>query len=177
MSLFIPTAPKYLFIFVIGIISFTINAQEVKWLSWEEAVKLAETDTNPKKTFVDVYTDWCGWCKKMDKETFQNKEVANYMSKAFYMVKMDGEGKENIEHQGKTYKFIASGRRGYHELPAMLMQGKINYPTTVFLDEKQKMLSPIPGYQKPISFLKIAKFFGDNIYKEKDWETYNSENR
>ena len=177
MSLFIPTAPKYLFFFVIGIISFTINAQEVKWLSWEKAIKLAETDTNPKKIFVDVYTDWCGWCKKMDKETFQNKEVATYMSEKFYMVKMDGEGKEPIEYQGKTYKFIDSGRRGYHELAAALLQGKMSYPTVIFLDEKQKRLLQVPGYKRAMSFLKTAKFFGDNIYKEKDLKTYNSENR
>ncbi|MBT8210292.1 MAG: thioredoxin domain-containing protein, partial [Eudoraea sp.] len=69
-----------------------ILAQEVQWLTWEEATNLATTEENPKKIFVDVYTDWCGWCKKMDKDTFQNAEVAAYMSKNFYMVKLDGEG-------------------------------------------------------------------------------------
>jgi len=147
-------------------------AQEVTWLTWEEAAKLSATDKNPKKVFIDVYTDWCGWCKKMDKDTFQNPEVAAYMAENYYMVKMDGEGKEPIEFKGKTYKFVPSGRKGYHELAAALMQGRLSYPTTIFLDEELNMLSPVPGYQKPKPFLNIARYFGDNIYKEKDWNAY-----
>lgn len=152
-------------------------AQEVTWISWEEAVKLAETEKNPKKIFVDIYTDWCGWCKKMDKDTFQDPKVAEYMSRNYYMVKLDGEGKDSIEFRGRTFKFVASGRSGYHEFAAALMQGKMSYPTTVFLDEKINMLSPVPGYQKPGPFLKIAKYFGDDIHKEKDWVTYDAESK
>lgn len=147
-------------------------AQSVNWLSWEEAIQLASTDKKPKKIFVDVYTDWCGWCKKMDKDTFQDPKVAEYMSKNYYMVKLDGEGKAPIVYKGQTFKYVASGRSGYHEFAAALMQGKLSYPTTIFLDEKANMLSPVPGYQKPEPFLKIAKYFGDDIHKEKDWQAY-----
>ncbi|MFS4416761.1 thioredoxin family protein [Maribacter sp. 2307ULW6-5] len=149
-----------------------LPAQEVQWLSFEEAVALADTEENPKKVFIDVYTDWCGWCKKMDKDTFQNAEVAQYMQEKFYMVKLDGEGKEPIEFKGQTFKFVPSGRKGYHELAAALMQNRLSYPTTIFLDEEMNMLSPVPGYQKPEPFLNIARYFGDDIYKEKDWKTY-----
>lgn len=160
------------FLFVFMLFTTVITAQEVTWLTWEEAAKRVETDKNPKKVFIDVYTDWCGWCKKMDKDTFQNPEVAAYMAEHFYMVKMDGEGKEPIEFKGKTYTFIPSGRNGYHEFAATLMQGRMSYPTTIFLDEELNMLSPVPGYQKPKPFLNIARYFGDNIYKEKDWKNY-----
>ncbi|ASV29101.1 thioredoxin family protein [Maribacter cobaltidurans] len=163
---------KSITLFAFLFLAFQINAQEVKWLSWNEAAELAATDKNPKKVFIDVYTDWCGWCKKMDKDTFQNPEVAAYMSENFYMVKLDGEGKEPIEFKGKTYKFVPSGRKGYHELAAALMQGRLSYPTTIFLDQEFNMLSPVPGYQKPEPFLNIARYFGDDIYKEKDWKTY-----
>lgn len=170
-------SPKFFLFFLLGLTVMATSAQQVEWLSWEEAVAKAESDANPKKIFIDVYTDWCGWCKKMDKDTFQNAEVAAYMSQNFYMVKLDGEGKEPIEYRGKTFKFVPSGRRGYHEFAAALMQGRMSYPTVIFLDEKQQMLSPVPGYQKPDPFLKIAKYFGDNIYKEKDWKTYDAESK
>ena len=164
----------YNFLLVVTLLtcSNALFAQEVKWLTWDEAAKLSATDKNPKKVFIDVYTDWCGWCKKMDKDTFQNPEVAAYMAENYYMVKMDGEGKEPIEFKGKTYKFVPSGRNGYHEFAAALMQGRMSYPTTIFLDEELNMLSPLPGYQKPEPFLNIARYFGEDIYKEKDWDAY-----
>jgi thioredoxin-related protein len=146
-------------------------------MSWEEAVQRASTEAQPKKIFIDVYTDWCGWCKKMDKDTFQDAEVAAYMKENFYMVKLDAEQQEPIEFRGKTYKFVPSGRRGYHELAAALLQGKLSYPTVVFLDEDLKMLSPVPGYQKPDAFLKIARYFGENIYRDTTWEAYNGQSR
>ena len=162
---------------MVGLLLFAagLHAQQVNWMSWDEAAARAGTDENPKKVFIDVFTDWCGWCKKMDKDTFQNAEVAAYMNDNFYMVKLDGEGKEPIEFKGKTYKFVPSGRRGYHEFAVALMQGRMSYPTVVFLDENLNMLSPVPGYQKPEPFLNIARYFGDDIYKDTDWLTY-SEN-
>jgi len=163
------TQISLLFLIFMG---FNAQAQDINWISWEEAVQLSQTDAQPKKIFVDVYTDWCGWCKKMDKNTFQNPEVSKYMQDNFYMVKMDAEGKDPIKYQGKTFKFVPSGRRGYHELAAALLQGRMSYPTVVFLDEQLNMLSPVPGYQQVEPFMQIAKYFGENIYKDKDWESY-----
>jgi thioredoxin-related protein len=160
-----------------GISLQKVNAQQVQWLSWQEATELARTDAKPKKIFIDVYTDWCGWCKRMDKDTFQNPQVAAYMNDNFYMVKMDGEGREPIEFKGKTYTYVPQGRRGYHQLAAALLQGRLSYPTVVFLDENANMLSPVPGYQKPEPFLNIARYFGDNIYKETDWKTYSGQGK
>ncbi len=168
---------KFALFLCVGLFSLLGNAQDVEWMSWDQAVERAQTDENPKKIFIDVYTDWCGWCKKMDKDTFQHPDVATYMADNFYMVKMDGEGKEPIEFKGQTYNFVPSGRKGYHEFAAALMQGRMSYPTTIFLDEEMNMLSPVPGYQKPEPFLNIARYFGDNIYLEKDWQTYSGQSK
>jgi len=149
-----------------------LSAQEIQWMSFEDAVAMTQNEGNTKKVFIDVYTDWCGWCKKMDKDTFQNPKVAEYMQENFYMVKFDAEGKEPIDFDGKTFEYVPSGRRGYHQLAAALLQNRLSYPTVVFLDENMKMLSPVPGYQKVQPFLQIAKYFGDNIYKEQDWNSY-----
>lgn len=154
-----------------------VTAQEVAWMSWEEAVEKANSDARPKKMFIDVYTDWCGWCKKMDRDTFQDPEVAAYMSENYYMVKLDAEQKEPIAFAGKTYNFVPSGRRGYHQLAAALLRGQMSYPTVVFLDENLKMLSPVPGYKKPDEFLKIARYFGDDIYQDTTWEAYSGQSR
>lgn len=166
---------KTILLFTTLLFTFTTQAQEIEWLSWSEAVEKANTDKNPKKLFVDVYTDWCGWCKKMDKDTFNNPKVVSYMMEHFYMIKMDAEGKEEIVYKNKTFKYIPQGKRGYHELAAALLQGKMSFPTVIFLNAKQEILSPVPGYQKPDGFLKIAKYFGDDIYKDKKWQEYDAE--
>ena len=154
------------------LITLTLSAQEIQWMSFEDAVAMTKNEGNTKKVFIDVYTDWCGWCKKMDKDTFQNPEVARYMQENFYMVKFNAEGKEPIEFDGRTFEYVPSGRRGYHQLAAALLQNRLSYPTVVFLDEDMKMLSPVPGYQKVKPFMQIARYFGDNVYKEQDWKSY-----
>jgi thioredoxin-related protein len=145
---------------------------EIDWMTFEEAAERARTDANPKMVFVDVYTDWCGWCKVMDKKTFSHPTIAKYMQDKFYMVKFNGEQKEDLVFRGQTYKFVASGRRGYHELAAALLQGKMSYPTVVFLNEKMEMISPVPGYHPPEKFYMIASFFGDKSYLTENWNSY-----
>ncbi|EIJ40798.1 MULTISPECIES: thioredoxin family protein [Galbibacter] len=168
---------QYIFILFTFLFTITTQAQEIEWLTWSEAIEKVNTDKNPKKLFVDVYTDWCGWCKKMDKDTFNNPKVAKYMQENFYMIKMDAEGKEAIVYKNKTFKYIPQGNRGYHELAAALLQGKLSFPTVIFLNENEEILSPVPGYQKPDGFLMIAKYFGDDIYKDKSWKEYDDSNK
>jgi thioredoxin-related protein len=146
------------------------EAETIEWMTIEEA-QLAQ-QKEPRKIFIDVYTDWCGWCKRMDKATFQNAEIAAYMNTNYYNVKFNAEQKDSIVFNGQTFKYVAQGRRGYHELAAALMNGKMSYPTVVFLDENLSILSPIPGFQAPAAFEPIMTFFGSNAYKETKWETY-----
>ncbi|TRX62181.1 DUF255 domain-containing protein [Fulvivirga sp. M361] len=154
--------------------AFDIREEEgsaVNWLTFEEA--LEKSKTQKKKIFIDVYTDWCGWCKVMDKNTFGHPEIAQYLNENFYPVKLDGEQKEDIVFRDRTFKFVPSGRKGYHELAAALLNNKLSYPTVVFLDEDFNMIQPLPGYQKPDQFEKIVKFIGGNYFKNtswKDWE-------
>src|SRR5690606_16504737 len=95
---------------------FAQNEAKLQWYSMEEAVKLNEK--NPKKFFIDVYTDWCGWCKVMDQRTFSHPVIASLINKYYYPVKLNAEQKQDIVLGDKTYKFVAQGSRGYHELAA-----------------------------------------------------------
>ena len=69
---------------------------------------------------------------------------------------------------------VAQGKRGYHELAAALLNGKMSYPTVIFMNHKFEMLSPVPGYQEPPQFMKVANFFGSNAYKDTAWKDYSN---
>ena len=153
------------------------STETIQWMTIEEAYAQAMQDSTPKRIFIDVYTDWCGWCKTMDKNTFNNPEVAAYMNANFYNVKFNAEQKDSVNILGQTFKYVENGRRGYHELAAALLQNKMSYPTVVFLNGKFEMIAPVPGYQKPEEFLLIAEFIGSGIYLEKSWEVYLQEKK
>jgi thioredoxin-related protein len=148
-----------------------IKAQEsLNWLTLEEAEK--KMAKQPKKLLIDVYTDWCGWCKVMDQQTFQHPTIAKIINQYFYPVKFNAEQKEDIVFRGRTFKYIPNGRSGYNELAAEILQGKLSYPTIVYMDEEFNVIQPVPGFYKPADIEPVLKFFGTNAYKTTDWATY-----
>lgn len=146
------------------------NDSLVKWMTFEEAIEKSKTEK--RKIFIDVYTDWCGWCKVMDKNTFNDPEVAEILNSKFYPVKFDAEQREEIVFDNHTFKFVPSGNRGYHELAAALLNNKLSYPTVVFLNEDFSMIQPLPGYRKADEFHKIAQFIGEDHYKNTPWKEW-----
>lgn len=156
--------------------STTEPHRNVQWMSWEEAIAKGDRaramGKTPKKIFVDIYTNWCGWCRKMDRETFEQKDIAAYLNQHFYPVKFNAEQREPIKFHGKTFKYVAQGTRGYHELAAALLNGKMSYPTVVFLTENVKMIQPIPGYLNQEVFEPILRYFAGNYYQNTKWETF-----
>lgn len=157
---------RNLFIAAFTLLSITINAQEIKWMTLEKAVEAQKT--TPKKIFIDAYTVWCGPCKMLDKNTFSNKDVANYVNENYYAVKFNAEGNEVINFNDKTYKNPGfnpntSGRNSAHELSGYF--GVRAYPTMLFLDENANLLSPITGYQTPRQLEIFLKIFAKDHYK------------
>lgn len=146
------------------------HAGPVKWMSFEEAV--AKSKTEKRKIFIDVYTDWCGWCKVMDKNTFSEALVAKILNEKFYPVKLDAEQTGDIVFQGTTFKFMPSGAKGTHQLALALMNNQAAYPTVVFLDEEFKMIQPLQGYQKLEEFHKIITYIGDDQFKKMKWAEF-----
>lgn len=150
----------------------SISAQTVKWYTIAEAIELNKKE--PRKIMVDVYTGWCGWCKVMDANTFNNTIIAQYLNEKYYPVKLDAEQKEDIVIGDKTYKFIAQGTRGYHELAAALLSGKLSYPSVVFLNEQIQIVHLEQGYVKAKPFDMILKYIGGNFYLNQPWETWST---
>ena len=165
---------KFITIALLCTFSLAIHAQEkIAWISFEEAVE--RNKTNPKPFLVDIFTNWCGWCKKMDKDTYANPVIASYINKSYHAVKMDGEGKKPITYKEHTFKYKRKGRSGYHEFPALLMNGKLSYPTTVILNAEEKLLDRIPGYLDARKMEMILAYFLEKDRKTKSWGQFSKQ--
>ncbi|MDA3942726.1 MAG: thioredoxin family protein [Bacteroidetes bacterium] len=152
---------------------YPVSAQNTKidWLSFEETAQKMKTE--PKMVFIDMYTDWCGWCKKMDKETFAHPEIAAFMQDNFYMVKFDAERSDTVVYGNRTFVNPNPGKsRSSHELAQALLRGKMSYPSYVFMNEEMKIITVVPGFFPPQSFEPVMYYFGSGAYENQDWETF-----
>ncbi|MDA9892556.1 MAG: thioredoxin fold domain-containing protein [Polaribacter sp.] len=163
---------------VVAVLASTLSsAQQIQWMSLEEAI--AAQKITPKKIFMDVYTDWCGPCKLLDKKTFQNPDVSKYISEHYYAVKFNAEGQEEINFFNQTYTNPSydpnrKGRNGTHQFTQYL--GVKGYPTMVFFSENGAPIMPVVGYLKPQQlelYLKMIKQGDYQVFsKPEDFEKY-----
>lgn len=128
-----------------------MNTGGLEWLTFEQAANMSNKGS--KKYLVDVYTDWCGWCKVMDKQTFTNPEVQAYLNENFHVIKFNAEQKEAIDFRGKKYEWLPAGRRGVNMLAMELLGSRLSYPTLVYLDENMNKIKSSPGFKKPDQLL------------------------
>ncbi len=156
------------------LMSSSALAQEtpaLKWYSWEEAVALQKK--KPKKIFVDVYTSWCGWCKRMDKVTFTDPAVVEYLNRHFYPVKLDAEQRGEIRFNDEVFTFVETGNgKGVHTLAYALLDGRMGYPSFVYLNEGFERIMISPGYKEAPDLLKELRFAAEEAYKTTTWELY-----
>lgn len=122
-------------------------AETINWLTIEEAEVLSAKE--PRKILMDVYTDWCGWCKKMDKTTFADEKVAQYVNENFYAVKLKADSNDKVTFKGKEY---SKGELAQ----AFRVTG---YPTIVFFDQSFTKFQPVSGYRGANDFLALLEQF------------------
>lgn len=161
---------KIILILTLFIALSGIAQEKINWMSFEEAV--AATQKNPKKIFIDVYTDWCGWCKKLDVTTFIEPELVKYMNEKYYAVKLDAETKDTIYFAGTAYiNPNPSVKRSTHQLAYSILNGQMSYPTVVIWYEGNN-IHPIPGYRTAEELLIYLKYYGENAYKNMTIEEF-----
>jgi thioredoxin-related protein len=142
----------------------------IQWLTIQEATEKAKIEK--RKVYIDVYTNWCGWCKHMDSTTFRVPAVVQYLNEHYYAVKLNAEQTEEIVFRNKIYRFQKGSGRGVHELATELLGNRLSYPTSVFLDEGFNVIQPLGGYLDAVKMEVILHYFGTNRHKNTPWETF-----
>tara|TARA_R110002124_G_scaffold99337_1_gene245336 strand:+ start:70582 stop:71121 length:540 start_codon:yes stop_codon:yes gene_type:complete len=168
---------KKVLLIVVFLIVGSIQAQEINWMTMNEA--LAAQKKTPKKIIMDVYTKWCGPCKLMDKNTFSNKKVIDYINENYYAVKFNAEGTEEITFDDFTYTNpnYQEGRKGRNAThffaDALKLRG---YPSIVFFKDDGELIQAIPGYKSPQQLEIYLKMIASNDYLEvvtaEAWQDY-----
>jgi len=138
-------------LFVLGNVAVQAQEAEIKWMTLDQALKLQKD--KPKKAkpiFMDVYTDWCGPCKMLDKNTFHDPKFVEYINANYFPVKFNGEGNFEVTYKDKKYANPGfdpnrKGRNSAHEFTMFLqVQG---YPSMYVFDKAGEVKAPIVGYR------------------------------
>ena len=139
---------------------------KIAWRDWNAGLKEAEQLQKP--ILVDVYTQWCGWCKRMDRDVYTRSDVQDYLRSKFVTVKLDAEAGDPAPYDGKT--FTSRTLAAYFRING--------YPTTVFLRSNGEHLVNVPGYVEPDKFMKLLRYVGDgHLERGVTWEEYSARSK
>ena len=165
---------KAIFALIIGcfIFSFTkVNQTEkekINWLTIEQAAAKLKIESKP--VIIDLYTNWCYWCKVMDKKTYNNSKVISYINENFYAVKLNAETKDTINWKNKN--FIYNSHNKVNDFALYATRGQLAFPNTIIFGDSNQPPASVPGFMEPKEIEVILKYFGDEVYKKKDFNEY-----
>jgi thioredoxin-related protein len=142
----------------------------VKWMSFKEAFE--KNSKVPKPFLIDIYTDWCGWCKHMMKTTYAVPELANYINTNFYAVKFDAETHDTIEYLGEKFINESSAKKSTHQLTYKLLGKSISYPSTIFMNNNFQYSLLSAGYMEVNKIEPLLVYTLENVFRTTQYENF-----
>jgi thioredoxin-related protein len=134
---------------------------ELKWLTYDQALKKSEIENIP--TLIYFYSNNCGWCRKLEDETFSNEQVKNLLNEDFAIVKINSSSSKMIMNEGKEIS--------ERQLSQKIYQVNAN-PTIWFLNSNGERIAPLPGYAPAEDFIIVLRYIKGDYYKEYTFPEY-----
>ena len=125
--------------FIMGLSSIKGESPKIKWVDFNTG--LAQAQQTGKLAVIDCYTDWCGWCKVMDKKTFSDPKIIERINEKYIAIKF------NPEKPGKYFAGSKDSLSGRQLLMALSNNKPSGYPTFFFFVPQDAKLFQLPGYQ------------------------------
>lgn len=114
----------------------------IQWQPYDTGIKMIKEQN--KKGFLHFYTDWCTYCKIMNKQTFVDPKIIDYLNNNFISIRVNADKQKDV---AKKY-------------------GVSRFPSTWFISEDSTSLSNQPGFIKPDMLLDMLKFLNTDSFKE-----------
>jgi len=144
-------------------IAFSLQGQ--KSVDWKPAQKgLVQYQAKPKDMLIYFYTDWCGWCRRMENESFSNKAVVDYMNRSFLCIKFNAESMDTLVFGKHQYVNRNTSKKGAHDWVIYLLQGKVGYPAIVFINERAEVVTAVWGFRAPKELEALLHFIKEKHY-------------
>ncbi|WP_299461056.1 thioredoxin fold domain-containing protein [uncultured Microscilla sp.] len=141
----------------------------IQWLSFAQLEKAMQQ--NPRYILIEVETDWCVYCKMLDKATLSKRKVAKVINQYFYAVKLNAEHPQKIRFGGQVYPFMTQGNNQGIQGLALALKVQ-SYPTLVVLSPDYQVVHRHNGYIKAKKLAPILEFLGAEAYKTQSWKDF-----
>ena len=154
----------------IGLIFLTVSGvtdpskdegdKALNWVKYDEGLKLAKKEKKP--VFVEFFTNWCKFCKKMEKETYSDKTISEYLSEHFIMVKVNAESKNTVDTPDGSLSERQLAR-------SFSVRG---YPALWFLKSNGEKIFYYPGYLPADKFIYVLRYIGEGHYESTSFRDF-----
>lgn len=123
---------------------------------------------------VYFYTDWCRFCKEMDRTTFSNPQIAGYINQNFYCVRINAEGKDTIIFNDTAYYNPGGSEPSAHSIARKFLGQRLTYPSTLFISNQYQFRFVAPGMIDITRLEPMLVYILENVFLTEHYEAFES---